>query len=197
MPEIIEKNCHNLLALIEDLISEGSQQDFREAFHRKTIDLVELIENLSGQYRYLAESKDIGFEFIKENISINVFADSRRIEQVFANLLSNAIKYSNKGEEVKVTVAKGKNMAVVKVTDTGQGIAASELPHVFDKYCKISSTPTGGEGSTGLGLSIAKRLVEAHEGSIQVTSKLRAGTEFTVTLPLSTEADPPLGQMVN
>ena len=196
IPEIIDHNCNSLLSLIDDLISEGSDK-VKSEFCKQTIDMAELLERITSYYQPKAQKKKISLEFNKNDINIWVYADPRRMEQVMSNLISNAIKYSHSGDSVHVKVGKKDTQAVIDVVDSGQGIVKEELPFIFDKYCKISSKTTAGEPSTGLGLSIAKRLIEAHDGVIEVQSERGEGSHFTVKLPLRGGETPPLGQMFN
>ena len=110
--------------------------------------------------------------------------DSRRLLEVFSNLLSNAIKYSAAGARVTFGAWADDGELRVSVKDTGQGMKAEEMPRLFQPFGRLSSKPTGGETSTGLGLSIAKEIVDLHGGRLAVESTLGQGTTFTVHLPL-------------
>ena len=114
----------------------------------------------------------------------DVELDERRISQVLDNLLSNAVKYSAAGSEVIVVLRKvdGSKLAV-EVRDRGPGIAPSELSKLFTPFGKTSARPTAGESSTGLGLAIAKRIAEAHGGTIEVETAVGKGSTFRLVLP--------------
>lgn len=195
--DVVKHNCDLMLSLVDDLISDGKGDVVGTDFMKKTVDLAELAESVTHQFQYHARRKKIRLEFIKSDMNIWALVNGRRIEQVLANLISNALKYSTEGDSVNVVIGKEGTQARLEVSDSGQGIPANELPHVFDKYCKISTTPTAGEPSTGLGLSIAKKMIEAHDGEIRVTSCEGQGSTFAIYLPLGGEGAPPLGQMIN
>jgi K+-sensing histidine kinase KdpD len=113
-----------------------------------------------------------------------VKGDPQRLKQVFINLISNAIKYNREGGQVSVCVdVEGKYLRV-QVKDTGRGIAADALPHLFEKFYRVPDAEGWAQG-TGLGLSIVKQLVEAHGGRIEVESQVDVGTTMTILLPLS------------
>ncbi len=118
--------------------------------------------------------------------SATVIGDKARLEQVFFNLLGNAIKFTPEGGRVTVQVCVEADAVTVKVTDTGLGIDPQFLPFVFDRFRQADDTSGREFGGLGLGLSIARQLVEAHGGSIQVESEGRGkGAAFTVRLPLA------------
>jgi signal transduction histidine kinase len=108
-----------------------------------------------------------------------VVCDRGRIVQVFSNLVGNAIKFTDEGGDVRVLVSGGEGTVNFAVTDTGCGIAQDELPHVFDRYWKGHGAVVG----VGLGLSIAKGIVEAHHGTLRAQSALGEGSTFMFDLP--------------
>ena len=139
-------------------------------------DAAEILEAL-GEAKGIAVEKRISPD-------IHVAGDSQKLKQVILNVGDNAIKYTPAGGRVTVTLAPVRAAAVIEVSDTGIGIPAAELPHVFDRFYRVSSagvTPTG----SGLGLAIAKRVVEVHGGTIAAESTLGQGTRFRVTLPMA------------
>jgi CheY-like chemotaxis protein/anti-sigma regulatory factor (Ser/Thr protein kinase) len=114
-----------------------------------------------------------------------VLGDIRRLEQVFFNLIGNAVKFTDEGGTIEVTIRCVDNHVEVRVTDTGIGIEPEFLPHVFDRFRQADSTTTRIHGGVGLGLSIARQLVEAHQGSISVQSDGKdRGSTFIVRLPI-------------
>jgi len=115
--------------------------------------------------------------------SVNI--DSHRIKQVLHNLLENAMAHTSRGGSVTVEAWQQGSQIRVSVVDTGEGIPAKDLPNIFERFYRVDKSRTRATGGSGLGLTIAKRLVEAHGGRIEVQSKLRKGSRFTFTLPLS------------
>ena len=111
--------------------------------------------------------------------------DSHRISQVLRNLLENAVAHSAKGDTVTVTARQQENYLEVAVTDTGEGIPAEDLPNIFERFYRVDKSRARATGGTGLGLTIAKRLVEGHGGKIEVQSEVGRGSRFSFTLPIA------------
>jgi two-component system sensor histidine kinase BaeS len=114
---------------------------------------------------------------------LEITGDAGRLAQVVTNLLTNAIQYNHPDGDVDVRLEAQNGLAVLTVTDTGPGIAAEDLPCVFGRFFRADPSRTGA-GNAGLGLAITKAIVEAHGGTIEVTSNENAGTTFTVRLPV-------------
>ena len=131
----------------------------------------------------LAEAKQQSIECRLESTLPEVAADGPRVEQVLSNLLSNAIKFNRRGGKIAVSAREQDHAVVVCVSDEGPGIPRENLSKVFDRYWQATETKRDG---LGLGLSIAKGIVEAHGGKIWVDSELGKGSSFSFTLPLAT-----------
>ncbi len=125
-----------------------------------------------------------------------VRGDRERLSQVITNLLTNAIRYNREGGKLHVTVATQQGAAVISVADTGIGISADELPHIFDRFYRVDKARSRAEGSSGLGLSISQTIVTAHGGTIVARSELDVGTTMEVRLPtkMSAPAQTPTNQ---
>ncbi len=130
-----------------------------------------------------AERKEIRLIADLQKVTDSLF-DADRMRQVVDNLLSNAIKFSPSGSVVNVTCGQAGRILDIAVTDQGPGIPSEDLDRLFDTFEKLSAQPTGGEKSTGLGLSIVKSIVDAHGGEIEVDSEVGRGTTFIVHLPV-------------
>jgi len=137
-----------------------------------------------------AEAKSIALD-VQTPPEAETIAARSRIRQALVNLLDNAVKYTPAGGKVTLTSAfsagaQGPESLTIRITDTGVGIPAKDLPHVFDKFFRVKSEATQGTSGTGLGLAITKSIIEAHGGRIRVESLEGAGTTFMVELPLAT-----------
>jgi signal transduction histidine kinase len=139
------------------------------------VDAAEIISAL-GEVRGVDVQTDV-------SRGVRVTGDPHKIKQVLLNLGDNAVKYSESGGRILFRLRRENGYAVMQVTDTGVGIAADELPRIFDRFYRAPSANGSARGA-GLGLAIAKRIVEVHHGSIGVSSSPGSGTTFSVRLPL-------------
>ncbi|MNC31304.1 Alkaline phosphatase synthesis sensor protein PhoR [compost metagenome] len=115
---------------------------------------------------------------------ITLQGDANLLYQVWMNLLSNAIKYTPTGGEIAISAETGGHHCIVTVTDNGEGIPAGQLPMIFDRFYKVDRARTRDSSSSGLGLSIVRKIIEVHGGTVEAKSTVGEGTTFTVTLPL-------------
>ena len=113
-----------------------------------------------------------------------MFADPGKLAQVCYNIIENAIKYTPEGGKIRVRLHRDLRDAVLEISDTGVGIPAEDLPHVFDRFYRVDKARGRDTGGTGLGLSIVQQIVRLHAGSVTVHSELGKGTTFTVQLPV-------------
>ena len=157
------------------------------------VNIGELLQSVIPTVNGLIKEKHIG---IKQNIEPDipiVRADAMRIRQVMINLLSNAAKFTEEGT-ITISAAveprqNGQKEVVIKVSDTGAGIAPEDRGKLFQPFSQVDSSPTRKTGGTGLGLSISRRLVELHGGQIDVTSEIGKGSTFYFTLPLPKDTE--------
>jgi CheY-like chemotaxis protein/two-component sensor histidine kinase len=152
---------------------------------REEIDLRDLLRNVIESMVPATAAKRIELQFSAAPDAI-VLGDLHRLEQVFFNLLGNAVKFTDEGGGIDVSVKCRDGYVEADVTDTGIGIEPEFLPHVFDRFRQADSTTTRVHGGVGLGLSIARQLVEAHQGTLSVTSDGKnQGSTFSVRLPMA------------
>ena len=148
----------------------------------KIFDLVALTRDVIENFTPQADNKNIILHTDFSDNEIFLLSDEQLVQRICSNLVSNAIKYTNRGKNVWVNVRDEGEAIVIAVSDEGIGIEEKELPYLFSKYSKLSSQPTDGEHSTGLGLSIVKRIVEELNGRILCESEKGKGSVFTVIL---------------
>jgi signal transduction histidine kinase len=148
------------------------------------ISLNALVESVIDQYQAYAEEKGVEVRVMLAPGIPEVSGDPDRLMQVISNLVSNAIKFSPRGATVGVRSRQQDNEAILEVVDTGPGIPEEELPLLFQEFSRLSVKATGGEKSSGVGLWIARKLIEMHGGEIGVKSKVGHGSLFWFTLPL-------------
>jgi two-component system, OmpR family, sensor histidine kinase BaeS len=152
------------------------------AYHRAVIDLAELLETSRAAHHAVAESAGVRLA-VAAQPPVQVHADPDRLRQVLGNLVTNALRATPSGGSVTLAAAPLGPSVVVRVADTGTGIAPASLPHVFDRFWRADSARGRRTGGSGLGLAIARQIVTDHGGTISVTSQLGVGTTFTITLP--------------
>ena len=171
--------------LIEDLLllSKGDLGEIPLKMEPQNLN--ELIVELHHQAQLLATAKNIRVDLHCPQEQISLQADSLRLRQVFLNLLTNAIKYTPDDGDVTIRLKENKGYAEITIIDSGIGMDSKHLQSIFDRFYRINKTNNRNDGGSGLGLAIVKWIVDAHQGSIQVTSTPGQGSEFTVILPLS------------
>ena len=167
--------------LVENLLMLASFEAKKVMLERKTLDLRFLIQSVMNSVDKLTQRKGISLSFaIKEDITI--MGDEKQLKQLFLNIIDNAIKYTPEGGKINIVVEKYHSNVKISIKDTGIGIPAEDIIHIFDRFYRVHSAITS--YGFGLGLSIAKAIVDAQNGSIKVESSLGTGTAFIITLPL-------------
>ncbi|MGO1058870.1 two-component system histidine kinase PnpS [Planococcus sp. FY231025] len=181
--EIIHKESNRLEMLIQDLLELSRIE--REGFQvdAQPTEMDALIETAAERIQGRLEEKNISLKLELQPVLVQ--GDANRLIQVMINLLINAITYSGAGTAITVRLFEKDGEAVTEVEDQGIGIAASELPRLFERFYRVDRARSRNQGGTGLGLSIVKHLIEAHHGKVEVRSEVGKGTTFTIYLPLA------------
>jgi signal transduction histidine kinase len=183
--ETIERNCRLQAQLIEDLLDVSRINAGNLRLDVKPVELASVLTAALEAVQHAAHAKSILIEMSPRSTSTSVLGDATRIQQVVWNLLSNAVKFTPRGGHVVIAVDTTESEALITVQDTGEGISADFLPYVFDRFRQADGTKTRRHGGLGLGLAIARHLVEAHGGTIEAASEgVGKGATFTVRLPL-------------
>ncbi|MBH8556097.1 PAS domain S-box protein [Nostocaceae cyanobacterium CENA357] len=192
--ETIERNANLQMQLIEDLLDISRIVRGELSLSIDLVDLVEVITAAIEVVQSLADAKSIQIETTLDTSIEKIWGDSDRLQQVVLNLLTNAIKFTPNDGRVKVQLSfshefNSSHSALIEVSDTGKGISADFLPHVFERFCQADSTHTRSNKGLGLGLAIARHVVELHGGTIQAQSQgIGQGATFTVKLPILEES---------
>jgi signal transduction histidine kinase len=172
-----------LTTMVDHLISDAMADAFDITIRREPVDIASLVQEVAEANQPLAVNKQQVIGVIAPP-NIVTMCDTDRIREAIDNLISNAIKYSPIGGKIGVTVAHETNDTVVRVTDEGQGLSPEDLGRLFGRFQRLSAKPTAGESSTGLGLSIVKRIIDMHGGEVTAESDGPGkGSTFTITLP--------------
>lgn len=195
--QLINDAATRALDLIQTLLSLEAMEQGSVTIECEALEIASIIEALVHHYKPIAEQKSIRLH-LEQPASLNAFVESQTLHQILDNLLSNAIKYSplNKNVWIKVStrlepkylpepdqIVLMPDSAYIIVEDEGPGFTENDKSSLFGKFARLSAQPTGGESSTGLGLSIVKRYVEAMRGSIWLISEVGKGAAFVVSLP--------------
>jgi len=175
--------------LLSRLVDDLQELSLAEAGELKLIcqpsDIAELIIETVDGLKTQAKAKGLSVSADLPDKLPPVNIDSHRISQVLRNLLENAVANTASGDAITVSARQQENYVEVAVTDTGEGITTEDLANIFERFYRVDKSRARATGGTGLGLTIAKRLVEAHSGTIEVQSELGKGSHFRFTLPLS------------
>ncbi len=183
------EELERLTRLVNDMLTLAEAEAGSQVFTKRPIELGPLLLDLIEQVRLLAAERGIRIE-AHDLPDVRIHADELWIRRVFLNLLDNAIKYSRDGGQVDVAGSIRGNAAVVAVRDNGIGIAAGDLPRIFDRLYRADPARSRARGGAGLGLSLVRWVVEAHSGEVRVASRPEEGTTFEVILPLVEGATP-------
>lgn len=210
--EKAHESTQHLGQLFQDLLTSSKAEDGRLTSHPQAVEMGAYLEKLSEDLRFSAEKKGLDTDF-KAGVSSNTidasksseggirtvrplfyaYVDPDRIREVITNLFDNAVKYTPEGK-ITLGVNGDANVVQIYVKDTGPGIPAADVPHLFQKFYRVDNSATRTIGGTGLGLFICRKIIELYNGRIWVESELGKGSSFYINLPrLSTERAQSLG----
>lgn len=191
-PDVIDAMCDhiktaslNMVRIIDELLQSGSMEAGEVRLLLVKLNLTYLVSNVVAMNQPLAERKGQTLHFDGET-EVFVKADEGRLNEIVDNLINNAIKYAPLNTNIYVKIRSSNNKVFVSVEDEGPGLTIEDKKLLFQRFMRLSAQPTGGENSTGLGLSIVKVLIEAHGGLIFAESEGKdKGARFTIQLPLT------------
>ena len=219
--EKAHESTKHLGQLFQDLLTSAKAEDGRLTSHPHIIELGEYVEKRASDLRFAAEKKQLFMEFVFGNSTITdtshatesgiktvrplyyVRADPDRLREVVTNVFDNACKYTAEGK-VSLGITANATVVQIYVKDTGAGIPAEDIPHLFQKFYRVDNSATRTIGGTGLGLFISRKIIELYPGRIWVESELGKGSTFYINLPridtqqaeaqaaLETDSDPTL-----
>lgn len=202
--DMAKRNVQRLSGIINDLLDLSKIEAGKMDFHFKNMNIHQVIDYVKSTLSILAKEKGLSLICDEAANLPEIYADSQRLEQVLTNLVSNAIKFTPEGKKITITselknageivvhpyfqdeIAKlSGDYIVVSVKDEGIGIAEKDLLHAFDKFAQIENSLSRKVGGSGLGLPIAKQLLDSHNGAIWCSSKLEQGSEFSFAIPVA------------
>jgi len=177
-------SVERLIYIIKDLDMITKLESGTLNLEKDSFDIIELVKNIYDQLEIQAQKNDIKLIFNKPYLeSIIVFADKDKIQQVITNLVINSIKYgTNKGTTEVSLESINSDKLIVRITDNGEGIQEQHLSRLFERFYRVDQSGSRKQGGSGLGLSIVKHIIDAHNENIYVESKFGIGSEFSFTL---------------
>ena len=178
------EETNQLTRMIDDLQTLTLAEAGQLHLHIESVDVADLIGDVVTSFSPQAEAAEISLTS-EAAAGLVVEGDADRLDQVLSNLVANALRYVPAGGSITLTAQGEGEGVLLQVTDTGSGIPAEDLPYVFERFYRADKARTRQGGGAGLGLAISKQLVEAHGGTIEVTSEVGQGTTFTMWLPVS------------
>lgn len=185
---IIQEEVDRMTRLVGDLLLLARADAGELSFQKKRVELDLIFFEVYHQAMLLTETLEVS---IAEVDQVVVDGDPDRLKQLLLNLASNAVKYTPDGGKVTMSLSKVNGWAHVQISDTGMGIPADDLPYIFDRFYRVDKARSRGQGGSGLGLSIAKWIANAHGGDITVSSIVGEGSIFVISLPILVEVSEP------
>lgn len=181
----VSKSCHYSLNLMNEFLDVSKIEAGIFDLNLTEQDYIELVKESIQQQGFKAARQDMTIQLETTCTCLLATFDNNKVLQVLNNLIGNAVKYSSPHSTIQVHIEKEGSSIVTHIIDHGQGISEEDQAKLFKPYSTTSSTVTSDEKSTGLGLAIVKKIVEAHQGAIQVVSAIGKGSTFTFTLPVT------------
>lgn len=174
------EECDSLLGMINTMLEISEFEAGVATLSITKVDISRLIEEACDLFHPLAEDKGLAIK-VKVPPQLLLSADRSKLQRALTNLLDNAIKYTPRGGTITVFVEEREKGVIISIHDTGRGIAADDIPHIFDRFYRVDKSRS--ESGVGLGLSLVLAIVQAHGGNIEVNSSPGAGSTFTIVLP--------------
>jgi heavy metal sensor kinase len=182
--EIVSQEVAYMTNMLGSLLQMARSESGKEPLKFERVNLKEVLEDLEADVESLAREKGLDFDLSLLG-NVEVEGDRVKLRQLFLNILDNALRYTPSGGSISASLIAKDGFAVVRVSDTGIGIPEEQLELIFERFHSVDKARSRSEGGAGLGLAIAKQIVENHNGRIEVESKVGKGSTFRIFLPLS------------
>lgn len=179
---ILQAQVSHLVKILDDMDSIAKLDDSKETFYFEPLELNKFLRRVSSDHEALALQKGQTLHFEAADETVIIIADETKLRRAVTNLITNAVHYTPQGGDIRVKLNKRGECAAVEVVDTGVGISEIDLPLIFERFFRAAKTRNS--NGSGLGLAITKRIVEAHNGSIEVESVPNKGSTFRILMPL-------------
>lgn len=180
--ESIVEEFERLSQMIENILFLARSENPQQAMKYTVIKLDEMFSDIIDFFNVVADEKQISLRWeVKNNLSIK--ADATMLRRALSNLIANALKYTSAGGKITLSAHTKKDTVEISVRDTGIGIAAEHIPHLFDRFYRVDSARSHHTGGTGLGLALVKLIMDLHHGNVTITSEINQGTVVTLIFP--------------
>ena len=186
--DIIENNALRLLRLVNDILSLIRLEEGRASLAKKQIDMIHFLRHTTASMKHLAALKGISLDLKELDSDLIVNADPDALEKIVGNVIANAIKFTPPDGRIDVSAARADNMVTITISDTGIGIPAEQLPHIFDRFYQVDGSATRRHQGLGLGLALVRELTARHGGDVTATSDSGHGTTFVLRFPHALQA---------
>ncbi len=185
--EIMSRTTIRMAKLVDDMALLARLETAELTLAKKTLKLDELVGESINSFRELFAEKSLT---VKTDLAkdLQIEADKSTIERMLTNLLQNAIRYTDNGGSITVSLNARDNNAILTIADTGIGIPADAIPHLFDRFYRVDKARERAAGGSGLGLAIVKASVDAHGGKVEIQSKEGQGSQFIISIPLASKS---------
>lgn len=180
----IQDEVERLVKLVGNLRELSIAESGKLPLNIEEINLYELFKNLEEKMKLMLKEKHLTFEITSDGSASSVKADRNLLSRIFLNILHNAYKYSPEFGKIEINISENSENVIVSVKDHGSGIAKEDLPYIFERFYRVDKSRVRSTGGTGIGLAIARELVVLHKGKIEAESRIGAGTQIIVTLPI-------------
>ena len=185
---VIDEECDRMARIVKELLQLSNFDAKRVKLNKEDVDVNELIEKIYFKIKMSAEEKNQTIIFNKNEENEEICVDKDTIEQVFLNIITNAIKYTDDGGTIEISTHKEDKDMIITIKDNGSGIPKKDLKRIFERFYRVDKARARELGGTGLGLPIAKDIVESHNGKILIESGYKEGTTVKIILPRRDES---------
>ncbi|MCG8539084.1 MAG: PAS domain-containing sensor histidine kinase [Clostridia bacterium] len=182
--KMMKQNCYRLLRLVNNFIDITKFDSGFMKMNFKNHNIIEVVEDITLSVVDYLKSRDITLIFDTEMEEKIIACDVDKVERVMLNLLSNAVKFTEAGGKISVNIYEGEEKVIIKIKDTGIGIPKGKIDKIFNRFEQVDSCLRRRQEGSGIGLSLVKSIVEAHDGEISVASEYGVGSEFTIEIPV-------------
>lgn len=182
--DMVDRNGRRLMELVNQVLDLSKLESGKLSWEPETLDLIAFLKNQLYSFESLADQKKQKLSYIGADKDLLIVADPEKLERVFYNLLSNAIKFTPQEGSIDLLFEQNDHQVRIGVRDSGIGLSEEDLPYIFDRFYQAKGGDSNPSPGTGIGLALAKELVELHQGRLEVESEEGKGSTFWVSLPL-------------